>query len=126
MLLVLTGLFAFQLWRGWITRDALSYIVTLIFFCVMVLWFQKQPQSASLLTENAPSMVARAWLVAGALFLLAGAAVYVLLPTPQPDATLLEVITVVFGAFGLGWLPAVCVVLGVRAYRYNSRTGKSL
>jgi hypothetical protein len=110
--------------QGHITRDVLSYVVVLVFFCVMILWFQQARENTTLFigrTPPRPSPVVE-MVVALVLFLGVGALTYQLPPSPA----LLGIISVAFGGFGLSWLPAVCVVLGVRAYRHTSRTGKSL
>ncbi len=114
--------------QGYITRDVLSYVLVLLFFCIVILWFQHSDENTTLLALRTPPSSPPLLNLVMALGLLLGAgALAYQLPTSE-DSTVgaLQLISVAFGGFGLAWLPAVCVVLGVRAYRHTTRTGKSL
>jgi hypothetical protein len=127
---LLALLFAWQMFRGLITRDALSYVVVLWFFCGMILWFQhRSGRDHTLVTGGGTPLSAVAAGIIGVIFVVAGLGSYLVAgagPT-DPDAFSPAVgLSIVFGAVGLAWLPAVCVVLGVRAYRQTARTGQEL
>lgn len=101
--------------------DSLSMIViaVLIAFCVMLLWFQKREKGATLLAQLP---VGRVPVTAALLFLAAGAAGYSL--PFSADGEQLALMVGLFTAFGLVWLPTVSLVMGVRAYRKLTRTGR--
>ncbi|MEM6281947.1 MAG: hypothetical protein AAF787_07120 [Chloroflexota bacterium] len=129
VLLVLATLLVFWIVRGAISRGAASAVITLLFYCVMILWFQDRPEARHLfvgrLPAGAPPNLAMA-AVGLLIFVGVGAAAYQL-PVPSGDGTgVLSALLAFVGVLGLAWLPAVSVVLGVRAYRFTVRTGKSL
>ena len=130
MLIVLAIPFTAYLLRGNITREAISYVVTILFLCVTILWFQARPSGTSLIADYLQSapMPFPMWSTAIVILLAAGAGGYILPPpTTNDEIGILGALSVALGAFGLVWLPAVCLVLGVRAYRTSARTGgKSL
>lgn len=101
--------------------DPLSLVVifVLIAFCVMLLWFQKREKGAILFNRqdfrSIPVLPALLFLGAGALGFS--------LPF-SPNGEQLSLIIGVFTAFGLVWLPTVSLVMGVRAYRKLTRTGR--
>lgn len=101
--------------------DSVSMIViaVLIAFCVMLLWFQKREKGATLL-DQLP--VGRVPVTAVLLFLVTGAAGYSL--PFSADGEQLALMVGLFTAFGLVWLPTVSLVMGVRAYRKLTRTGR--
>lgn len=125
VLLVMVGLLAWQMGRGAVSRDALATIVAVAPFAWIVLWFQTPPKPYNLLTtwttEAAPRLSSLVtalvgWIVVGLLTAW--------LTPPADGAERVLWLAVVLSAFGLTWLPAVSLVLGVRAYRTQVRTGK--
>jgi len=127
---VLAALLVWQMVRGTVGRDALSYVVTVAFFCGMILWFQHHTgRDQTLLTGGGVPVGAVTAALLGAVFVIVGAAAYLFVPVVPTDAETMSlpgVLSVIFGAVGLAWLPAVCLVLGVRAYRQTARTGRDL
>ncbi len=100
--------------------DLLSLLVlgTLIAYCWLLLWFQKRDTGPTLLSARQPTSF---WplLVAGAILLIMGAIGYSL-PFDETGDQLALMIGI-FAAFGLVWLPATSLVLGVRSYRNLGR-----
>jgi hypothetical protein len=125
---VIAALVIVYMLRGPVTRDAFSYVVMLIFFCATILWFQSNRGDISLISDWLPVTFSRVgvMLIAGIVFVAVGAGTYLIPPPTGDSLSLLQVLSLSFGAIGLAWLPAVCVVLGVRAYRQSARTGKEL
>lgn len=120
-LVVLGGLLLIHLLQNEIDSLSLSIIVTLTVFSVMIIWFQKRKKGATLLDDlptTAPPNVVVTLLVVG--FALAGAVGYTL---PRGDTTSdpLALISALFTAYGLIWLPAVSIVLGARAFSRQAR-----
>lgn len=123
---VLVLLMAWRLGVGHLPREGLSLIITLLAFCGVVLWFQKRTQQ--------PTSLLDVWLpfgsggdfwaiLGGGAFVGVGLLVYVGVPPLTP---LLELLSLTFGFLGLTWLPTVSAILGIRGYRYHTRTGKTL
>ncbi|MEO0561302.1 MAG: hypothetical protein AAF125_04275, partial [Chloroflexota bacterium] len=120
---VIVALALYQYQAGGLRADEYFYLVPVMSFCVTVLWFQNYAGAPSALAKRLPMRPSLAGLAGGVvIFVLVGTVLYTLPPVIE----LIRVVSVGFGAFGLLWLPAVCVVLGVRAYRSNARTGKAL
>lgn len=119
-LVVLIGLLIIHLIQNEIDSLSLSIIVTLTVFSVMIIWFQKRKKGATLFdaVPETPPIVVPALLVTG--FALAGAVGYTL---PRGDAASdpLALISALFTAYGLIWLPAVSIVLGARAFSRQAR-----
>jgi hypothetical protein len=114
---------------GAISRAAVSAIVTLLFYCVMTLWFQDQPQAKNSLAQRLPASAPPnlALLTAGlVIFVGVGALSYQIPPPATGEPGVLAVQLIFVGTLGLVWLPAVSMILGIRAYRQTVRTGKSL
>lgn len=125
---VLVGLAAFGLWRGALDSVGLAYGATVGLFCVLVLWFQARRVPGHLL-DAAPGASVALGGIAGhmAVFVLVGGGV--LLGFRWEDGfgrQVFEALALVLSVMGLTWLPGVSLVLGVRAYRQQARTGKLL
>jgi len=116
--LILGAILLIRLNAGWVDTLSLVIILMLIAFCAMLLWFQKREKGATLLDQWTSEIS----LIPALLFLGAGAAGY-LLPF-NADGEQLVLIVGLFTAFGLVWLPTVSLVMGVRAYRKLTRTGR--
>lgn len=102
---------------------ALSLLVLLALagYCWVLIWFQHREQGAALLDASLPTQSPSiGWLVAGALLFLGAAALTYSLPL-SGDGSLFGLLTGLFAAFGLVWLPTVSLVLGVRSYRRLGR-----
>ncbi len=120
VLIVLLGLLVIHLLQGSIDPLSLIVIVTLSGFSVMILWFQMRSKGVTLLDglEKPPSWIGFAALAAG--FAAAGAVGY-LLPRGDANSDPLALISALFTAYGLIWLPAVSIVLGARAFSRQAR-----
>ncbi|MCZ2094837.1 MAG: hypothetical protein LC121_00940 [Anaerolineae bacterium] len=119
-LIVLGGLLVIHLLQNEIDSLSLSIIVTLTVFSVMIIWFQKRNKGATLL-DGVPSgapVIVPALLVVG--FALAGVVGYSL-PRGNIASDPLALISALFTAYGLIWLPAVSIVLGARAFSRQAR-----
>ena len=120
-LMVLMGLLVLHLLQGEADLLSLTVIVTLSAFSIMIIWFQKRKKGVTLLDNvgNAsPAWASLALLIVG--FAVAGAVGYSL---PRGDVTNdpLALISALFTAYGLIWLPAVSIVLGARAFSRQAR-----
>lgn len=101
--------------------DPLPLVIALVLaaYNALILWFQAPARGGSLLTLPPTHLSLLPILGAAALFLIGGAAGYNL--HISANSPLFDLPLGVFGAFGLVWLPAVSVVLGVRGYRRQTR-----
>lgn len=120
-LIILGGLLIIRLVRGEVDILSLSMIVTLAVFSVMILWFQQRKKGAILLDGLGAG--ATHWLGIAALmmaFVAAGIAGYGL-PRGDTAGDPIAIISAVFTAYGLIWLPAISIVLGARAFSRRAR-----
>lgn len=118
---VLGALLLIHLLRGEIDALALVVIVTLSAFSLMIIWFQMRKKGAALLDGSRRTPLAwttGALLVIG--FALGGALGYGL-PRGAAAEDPLALISALFTAYGLIWLPAVAIVLGARAFTRQAR-----
>ncbi len=126
---VFVVLFGLGVWQGTISRNAISIITVIAVYILLMLWFQMQQTPMSLLDGRLPVRFGGVLpvMVGALLFVVAGAFSYQL-PPPDPDAELapFTLLTLFFLVIGAVWLPAVSIVMGVRAYRQTVRTGKLL
>ncbi len=123
-LIVLIGLLLIHAAWGEIDALALTIIVTLMVFSIIILWFQQRKKGITLLDavgSEPPSL--RRLLPLGIAFALAGVVGY-LLPRGELDSDPLALIGALFTAYGLVWLPAVSIVLGARAFSRQARAMK--
>ncbi|MEL6149363.1 MAG: hypothetical protein AAFR22_14675 [Chloroflexota bacterium] len=126
---VLVALLILWMVRGAISANAASAVMTLLVYCVLILWFQDRPEARTLFTKRLPAGSPpnlALYAVALLIFVGVGAAAYQIPVPGAREPGVLTVLLIVVGALGLVWLPVVSVVLGVRAYRFTVRTGKSL
>jgi hypothetical protein len=117
-LVTLIALIVLRLLRGEVGVLALTIIVTLVVFSIMILWFQQRKKGATLLDgvgSVPPSPAIGALLLIG--FIAAGV-IGALLPN---GGDLPALIGALFTAYGLIWLPAVSLVLGARAFSRQAR-----
>jgi hypothetical protein len=120
-LIVLGALTVIHLLQGEIDPLSLSVVVTLSVLSIMTIWFQKRKKGATLLdgvTNTPPPRSALALMVM--VFALAGAVGYIL-PRGAATSEPLTMISAVFTAYGLIWLPAVTIVLGAQAFSRQAR-----
>ena len=128
MTLILVALATLWIQLGAVPNAAITPIVIIITYCLLVLWFQADLQSGHFLSDALP-VSPPPWLtvvLATAGFLVAGAVAFQVPPPTSDGFGVLSVMTAFYGFLGLAWLPAVSVVFGVRAYRQQDRTGKML
>lgn len=112
---------------GTITREAIGYGGILVTLLGLMLWFQTPTKAVPLVIDTPPTgaPVRRLGVEMGlvAAFVVAGGGAY-LIPAPQPDTiSLTAIFAALLGTMGLIWLPGVCLVVGIRAYRQQVRTG---
>lgn len=108
--------------QGLLDQTSLIMIPSLIAFCVIMLWFQKREKIRTLLDTALPPRKANSIyiLFLSSIFLLAGAAGYAITPFSAQNEQF-TIITGIFTAFGVVWLPTVSLVLGARAYMRQIR-----
>ncbi len=108
-------------YRAEIDTLSLLVLLSLAGYCWVVLWFQHREQGAALLDASVP-VQSPALISSGAMaLLLLGAAALTYSLPPADDGGLFGLLTGLFAAFGLVWLPTVSLVLGVRSYRRLGR-----
>ncbi len=92
--------------------------IILLAYCGLILWYQTSARPVSVFSIMQP-LAPLPVRTAAMLFLLGGTAGY-LFPF-APDGQQRDVIIALFSTFGLVWLPTVSLVLGIRAYRRQTR-----
>jgi len=120
-LIVLIASLVIHLLQGQVDLLSLVIIITLSVFSIMIIWFQKRKKGATLLDllgSRSPAWGSLALLIIG--FVLAGAVGYGL-PRGNVTNDPLSLISALFTAYGLIWLPAVSIVLGARAFSRQAR-----
>jgi hypothetical protein len=124
VLLVLGG---FLLERGLTNQiDTLSLVIVAVLsgLCFSLIWFLKSQKGTTLLdgigTTTPPFTSLAATLAA---FLVAGVLSYGL-PRGDGEQDPVFIVTALFTAFGLSWLPGVCLALGAQALGRLVRAGK--
>jgi hypothetical protein len=124
---IMVVLTAFLLLRGLniqIDTLSLALISTLIAFCLVLLWFLKREKGLTLFdglnTVPVPIKLLAAELIA---FVVAGIVGYGL-PRGEGAQDPLFIITTLFTAFGLAWLPGVSLAMGAQAVARQVRAGK--
>jgi hypothetical protein len=120
-LVVLGVLTIIHLLQGEIDSVSLSVVVTLSTLSIMIIWFQKHKKGTTLLDEvtNQPLPLLSLVLLV-IVFGLASMVGYVL-PRGAATSEPLAVISALFTAYGLIWLPAVTIVLGAQAFSRQAR-----
>ncbi|HLU09351.1 MAG TPA: hypothetical protein VK003_06770, partial [Oceanobacillus sp.] len=106
--------------------DSVSLVIlaALIALCLTLLWFLKRDKGATLLDGIGtvkPPYVALA--VTLAAFVVAGILSYGL-PRGEGEQDPVFIVTALFTAFGLTWLPGVCLALGAQGVGRLVRAGK--
>jgi hypothetical protein len=106
--------------RNFPALDVISVLVlgTLIAYCWLLLWFQKRDTGSTVLAQRQPTGFLTL-LIAGVILLITGAVGHSLPFESTGDQ--LALMIGIFAAFGLVWLPAISLVLGVRSYRSLGR-----
>lgn len=125
---VLAALTAFWMWRGALDGVGLAYLLTVGLFCVVMLWFQERRVPGHLLSTRDVGAATVNGMI-GYLFVFVLVAGGVLVGVGWEGGILrqvFEAMALVISVMGLVWLPGVSLVLGVRAYRQQARTGKLL
>lgn len=119
-LVVLGALAIIHLLQGEIDPLSLSVVVTLGVLSIMIIWFQKRKKGATLLDNlnGTPPLPGLVLLVI--VFGLAGGVGYGL-PRGAATSEPLTLISALFTAYGLIWLPAVTIVLGAQAFSRQAR-----
>ena len=123
-LLVLGGLLLVRGLSDQIDTTSLVIVTVLVAVCLTLLWFQKRVKGEALLdgigTVSPPFFSLAVTLVA---FVIAGILSYGL-PRGEGEQDPVFIVTALFTAFGLTWLPGVCLALGAQAVGRLVRAGK--
>jgi hypothetical protein len=117
LVIVLLILFVVRLLQGVIDVAALIAIPALAALCLVILWFRKSSREDSLLDRRIPVRpLSLLWIVAAGAFLVGmGVLAYNLPLFEVGNLNQLTLVILGFTAYGMGWLPLVCLILGVRA-----------
>jgi hypothetical protein len=117
LVIVLLLLFVVRLLQGAIDVASLIAIPALLALCLVILWFRKSARQDTLLDGRIPVRpLPLVWmLAAGAFFFAMSVLVYSLPLIEAANLNQLTLIILGFTAYGMGWLPLICLVLGVRA-----------
>jgi hypothetical protein len=117
LVVALLALLLVRLLQGAIALAALIAIPLLLALCLAILWFRRSDKKGTLLDTRIPLRPLRLlWLLAAtAFFFLMGFLAYHLPFVEVANVNQLTLVILGFTAFGMGWLPLVSLVLGVRA-----------
>jgi hypothetical protein len=117
LVIVLLLLFVVRLLQAAIDLASLIVIPALAALCLVILWFRRPAKEGSVLDTRIPVRpLSAAWILAAAGFLfLMGMLVYGLPLIVVANLNQLTLVILGFTAFGMGWLPLVSLILGVRA-----------
>ena len=116
LVIVLLLLFVIRLLQGAIDVASLIALPALLALCLVILWFRKSTREDTLLDGRIPlRLLPLTWtLAAGAFFFVMSVLVYNLPLIEVANLNQLTLIILGFTAYGMGWLPLICLVLGVR------------
>ncbi len=117
LLILLLALFIVRVAQGALDTASLIAIPALVALCVVILWFRKSDKPGTLLDQRIPLRpLPLAWLFIAAAFLFfMGILAYNLPFIVIANVNQLTFIILGFTAYGMGWLPLVSMILGVRA-----------
>ena len=126
VLIILVILFMIRVAQGQNMSAALPWVTALILLSYGILWFRRQNSGKTLLDNHwPPTPLAWGWTVlAGAIFVLTTVVAYALPLVNLLGLNQFSLMTLGFAGVGLGWLPLIAMVLGVRALDRQSRTGR--
>jgi hypothetical protein len=126
VLVTLIGLFMLRVAQGYITSGALIVVTVLVIGGMTVLWFRRSARGKMLLDGHIPAypLHRRRILISGVIFLIMAALGFILPLVNLWGINQFFLMTLGFAGVGLGWLPFIAMVLGVRALDRQSRTGK--
>ncbi len=115
--IILFLLFVVRLSQGVIDSASLIAIPALTALCLVILWFRKPAREDTLLDSRVPVRpLSLLWVGATAAFLIfMGVLAYNLPLIEIANLNQLTLVILGFTAFGMGWLPLICLMLGVRA-----------
>jgi len=123
-LLILGGFLLIRGLNEQIDSVSLVILAALIALCLTLLWFLKRDKGATLLdgigTVKPPYVTLAVTLAA---FVVAGILSYGL-PRGEGEQDPVFIVTALFTAFGLTWLPGVCLALGAQGVGRLVRAGK--
>ena len=117
-------LFLFRVLQGSIDGLSLVLIAILSGICILLLWFRGDTKQTPLLHRYFPMRpLSWAWLIAGIISFVAVAIFTWSLPLIDPRLPFnqLTIITLAFSGIGIGWLPFVAGVLGMRFFTRQMR-----
>lgn len=118
VLIVLLALAAVRLLRTELPVEPSLLALLLIGLCLVMLWFRRRAGGRTLLDGHIPVVPPPliTLLLAAALFLVSAVAAYQLPLIEVAGVNQLLLIGVGFTAYGVAWLPAVSLALGLQAY----------
>jgi hypothetical protein len=117
LLIVLLALLIVRAMQGVMDVAALIAIPALVGLCLVILWFRRSDKTGTLLDGRIPLRplpVLWAGITAAFLFFM-GILAYSLPLIEAANLNQLTLIILGFMAYGMGWLPLVSMILGVRA-----------
>ncbi len=117
-------LFLLRVVQGSIDGLSLVLVAILSGICLLLLWFRGDTKQTPLLHRYFPMCpLSWAWLIAGSISFVAVAIITWSLPLidPRLPFSQLTIITLAFSGIGIGWLPFVAGVLGMRFFTRQMR-----
>ncbi|MFZ4826752.1 MAG: hypothetical protein ACOYLB_05305 [Phototrophicaceae bacterium] len=127
-LAVMVGSALYRLSSSSLILDALPLLSITLGFIVLILWFQSSPKAKTLLHRTLPlqPIAYRSLITSLCAFVGVGLISLWLLGEVTQIIPLADITSTLVALVGLAWLPTVALVLGVRAYRWQVRTGRNL
>jgi hypothetical protein len=126
LILGLAALLFIRIFQNALSGTALIVVPVLLVFCLTIQWFRRNTKKPTLLDACLPvAPLAPGWIALA--IVIFGAASVIAYDAPligNETINQLWVVVVGFTLYGLGWLPLVSAVLGVRAYIRQVATQK--
>lgn len=125
-LVILLALFVIRAAQDALPSDGLLLILALTAGCWAVLWFRRSERGRTLLDGHVPPVpLGWGWIaLMTGLFLGSSVLAYGLPLVELLGINQFSLMTLGFAGVGLGWLPLIAMVLGVRALDQQARTGQ--
>lgn len=127
-LAVIVGSAGYRVWSETFSLDALPILLITFSFIILILWFQSSPKAKTLFHHTLPlgAITYRNFIMSLCTFWGMGLLGLLLIPYVRGNLPLADITSTLVAFIGLAWLPTVSLVLGVRAYRWQVRTGRNL
>lgn len=127
-LAIIAGSAGYRVWSKTFSLDAIPILLITFSFIILILWFQSSPKAKTLFHHTLPLGTIRYgnFILNLGAFLGMGLLGLWLIPYVRGNLPLADITSTLVAFIGLAWLPTVSLVLGVRAYRWQVRTGRNL